>query len=56
MRHFFFQAGPVTGLTGSVVALSTWLRAHPQSLLWLFRGSGALLLGLAAHLALQRPL
>jgi threonine/homoserine/homoserine lactone efflux protein len=33
--------------------LSTWLRAHPQSLVWLFRSSGAVLLGLALQLALQ---
>jgi threonine/homoserine/homoserine lactone efflux protein len=37
-------------------ALSGWLRAHPQSLVWLFRTSGAVLLGLALQLALQRPL
>jgi threonine/homoserine/homoserine lactone efflux protein len=37
-------------------ALSSWLRAHPQSLVWLHRSSGAVLLGLGAQLALQRPL
>lgn len=35
--------------------LSTWLRSHPQSLVWLFRTSGAVLLGLGLQLALQRP-
>jgi len=33
--------------------LSTWLRAHPQSLVWLFRCSGAVLFGLGLQLALQ---
>ncbi|MBC7993439.1 MAG: LysE family translocator [Rhizobacter sp.] len=37
-------------------ALSGWLRAHPQSLLWLFRASGLVLLGLGLQLALQQPL
>lgn len=45
--------GPI-GL--GAAALSAWLRAHPSSLLWLFRASGAVLLGLALQLALQRPL
>ena len=37
-------------------ALSSWLRAYPQSLVWLFRSSGIVLLGLGLQLALQRPL
>ncbi len=45
--------GPI-GL--GAAALSTWLRAHPQSLVWLFRASGVVLIGLGAQLALQRPL
>ena len=45
--------GPI-GL--GAAALSTWLRSHPQSLVWLFRSSGAVLLGLGLQLALQRPL
>jgi threonine/homoserine/homoserine lactone efflux protein len=44
--------GPI-GL--GAAALSTWLRSHPQSLVWLFRSSGAVLLGLGLQLALQRP-
>lgn len=36
--------------------LSGWLRSHPRSLVWLFRTSGAVLLGLGLQLALQRPL
>jgi threonine/homoserine/homoserine lactone efflux protein len=45
--------GPI-GL--GAAALSGWLRAHPQSLVWLFRTSGLVLLGLGLQLALQRPL
>jgi len=37
-------------------ALTGWLRAHPRSLTWLFRSSGAVLLGLGVQMALQRPL
>jgi threonine/homoserine/homoserine lactone efflux protein len=44
--------GPI-GLAAA--GLSTWVRAHPQSLVWLFRASGVVLLGLGLHLALQRP-
>jgi len=47
-----FVKGPI-GL--GAAALSGWLRAHPQSLVWLFRCSGAVLLGLALQLALQQP-
>ena len=45
--------GPI-GL--GAAGLSTWLRLHPRSLVWLFRSSGAVLLGLGVQLALQRPL
>lgn len=45
--------GPI-GL--GAAALSGWLRSHPQSLVWLFRSSGLVLLGLGLQLALQRPL
>ncbi|GAA0741392.1 LysE family translocator [Ideonella azotifigens] len=45
--------GPI-GL--GAAALSGWLRAHPRSLVWLFRCSGVVLLGLGAQLMLQRPL
>jgi threonine/homoserine/homoserine lactone efflux protein len=45
--------GPI-GL--GAAALSGWLRSHPQSLVWLFRSSGVVLLGLGLQLALQRPL
>jgi len=45
--------GPI-GL--GAAALSTWLRSHPQSLVWLFRTSGTVLLGLGLQLVLQRPL
>ena len=34
-------------------ALSGWLRAHPRSLVWLFRTSGVVLIGLALQLALR---
>jgi threonine/homoserine/homoserine lactone efflux protein len=37
-------------------ALTHWLRAHPQSLVWLFRSSGAVLLGMGLQLLVQRPL
>lgn len=38
-------------------ALSAWLRAHPTGLVWLFRASGAVLIGLSLQLVLQqRPL
>ena len=35
-------------------ALSTWLRARPAVLRWLFRSSGAILVGLSVRLALER--
>lgn len=37
-------------------ALTGWLRLHPRGLTWLFRASGAVLLGLGVQMALQRPL
>ncbi|HSI50261.1 MAG TPA: LysE family translocator [Ideonella sp.] len=37
-------------------SLTQWLRAHPQSLVWLFRVSGLVLLGLALQMVVQRPL
>jgi threonine/homoserine/homoserine lactone efflux protein len=37
-------------------ALTHWLRSHPWSLAWLFRVSGAVLLGLGLQMAVQRPL
>lgn len=43
--------GPI-GL--GAAALSGWLRSHPQALVWLFRASGIVLLGLALQLALQQ--
>ena len=45
--------GPI-GL--GAAALSAWLRSHPQMLLWLFRTSGTVLIGLGLLLAAQRPL
>lgn len=38
----------------SAGALSGWLRARPGTLAWLFRGSGAVLVGLSVRLALER--
>lgn len=35
-------------------SLTHWLRAHPQSLVWLFRTSGAMLLGLGLQMAVQQ--
>ncbi|HEV8689847.1 MAG TPA: LysE family translocator [Ideonella sp.] len=34
-------------------SLSAWLRVHPQSLAWLFRTSGAVLVGLGVQMAWQ---
>lgn len=47
----FIVKGPV-GLCAGL--LSGWLRAHPRSLMWLYRLSGAVLIGLGAKLALER--
>ena len=38
----------------SAGALSAWLRARPAVLRWLFRGSGAVLVGLSVRLAVER--
>jgi len=35
-------------------ALSGWLRARPSVLKWMFRTSGAILVGLGVKLALER--
>lgn len=47
----FAVKGPVGLLAG---LLSSWLRSRPRSLLWLYRSSGAILLGLGVRLALER--
>lgn len=47
----FLVKGPV-GLAAGV--LSAWLRAHPRFLVWVFRTSGAVLVGLGVKLALER--
>jgi threonine/homoserine/homoserine lactone efflux protein len=47
----FLVKGPV-GLGAGI--LSAWLRARPQFLVWVFRTSGAVLVGLGVKLALER--
>src|SRR5262249_28284442 len=47
----FLVKGPV-GV--GAARLSTWLRARPRSLLWLYRTSGIVLVGLGVKLALER--
>ncbi len=47
----FGVKGPVGLFAGM---LSGWLRSRPQALLWLYRASGAMLLGLGIRLALER--
>ncbi len=47
----FAVKGPV-GLSAGL--LSSWLRSRPRVLLWLYRSSGAILLGLGIRLALER--
>jgi threonine/homoserine/homoserine lactone efflux protein len=47
----FLVKGPV-GLVAGV--LSAWLRAHPRFLVWVFRTSGAVLVGLGVKLAFER--
>jgi threonine/homoserine/homoserine lactone efflux protein len=47
----FLVKGPV-GLAAGV--LSAWLRARPRFLVWMFRMSGAVLVGLGVKLALER--
>lgn len=47
----FVVKGPVGLFAG---LLSAWLRSRPRVLLWLYRSSGAVLLGLGVRLALER--
>lgn len=47
----FVVKGPVGFFAGR---LSAWLRARPQALVWLHRGSGMVLIGLGLRLALER--
>ncbi len=47
----FMVKGPV-GLFAAL--LSGWLRSRPRALVWLYRSSGAVLLGLGVRLALER--
>jgi len=47
----FAVKGPVGLFAGM---LSAWLRSRPHALLWLYRSSGAILLGLGIRLALER--
>jgi threonine/homoserine/homoserine lactone efflux protein len=47
----FGVKGPVGLFAGM---LSGWLRSRPHALLWLYRSSGAILLGLGIRLALER--
>ena len=47
----FLVKGPV-GLAAGL--LSGWLRARPGVLAWLYRSSGAVLLGLGLKLAFER--
>lgn len=47
----FLVKGPV-GLSAGL--LSSWLRSRPRVLVWLYRSSGAVLLGLGIRLAFER--
>lgn len=47
----FLVKGPV-GLSAGL--LSGWLRSRPRVLVWLYRSSGVVLLGLGARLAMER--
>ena len=47
----FLVKGPVGLFAG---LLSSWLRSRPRVLVWLYRSSGAVLLGLVVKLALER--
>jgi threonine/homoserine/homoserine lactone efflux protein len=47
----FLVKAPVAMFSG---ALSTWLRARPGVLIWIFRSSGAILVGLGVRLAFER--
>jgi threonine/homoserine/homoserine lactone efflux protein len=48
----FLVKGPVGFFAGK---LSGWLRARPSVLVWLYRSSGAVLVGLGLKLAFERP-
>ena len=47
----FLVKGPVGLFAG---LLSSWLRSRPRVLVWLYRSSGAVLLGLGVKLAMER--
>jgi threonine/homoserine/homoserine lactone efflux protein len=47
----FLIKGPVAIFAGS---LSVWFRAKPKALIWLYRSSGIIMIGLAVRLALSR--
>jgi len=47
----FLVKGPVAVFAGR---LSSWFQARPQALLWLYRSSGMVMLGLAAKLVFSR--
>ena len=47
----FLVKGPVAVFAGR---LSSWFRSRPQALVWLYRSSGLVMLGLAVRLALTR--
>jgi threonine/homoserine/homoserine lactone efflux protein len=47
----FLIKGPVAIFSGS---LSVWFRAKPKALIWLYRSSGLIMIGLAIRLALSR--
>lgn len=47
----FLIKGPVAVFSGR---LSTWFQARPRALLWLYRTSGVVMIGLAVRLALSR--
>jgi threonine/homoserine/homoserine lactone efflux protein len=47
----FLVKGPIGLFAG---ALSAWLRRRPSVLLWLYRSSGAILIGLGVRLAFER--
>ena len=47
----FLVKAPVAVFSG---ALSAWLRSRPSVLIWVYRSSGAMLVGLGVRLALER--
>jgi threonine/homoserine/homoserine lactone efflux protein len=47
----FLIKGPVALFAGS---LSAWFRSRPEALVWLYRSSGVVMVGLAVRLALSR--